>query len=214
MQLIKENWPTLTSSPRLTATKYWIPPFCPPPTKISIKKKKFPHKRFLWSFGPSPLFTKGEGRKLCGKTERNERAGSCILAVKRKGEFECICQKRKICVVSERSGSCILNIFIRSMFKTRNTMEKGHIFFFGFWLELLLEAGGRSRGKLLNRQNMLSVMKDICWWSLKRVCVSNLTLVGTACLNTSLCKLNVQITGKSFSLIRPPIIAVIKKGKS
>ena len=61
---------------------------------------------------------------------------------------------------------------------------------------------------------MLSVMKDICWWSLKRVCVSNLTLVGTACLNTSLCKLNVQITGKSFSLICPPIIAVIKKGKS
>ena len=143
LQLIKENLTKLDKFPPLYCHKILNPTFLSPPTKISIKKKKFPHKRFLWSFGPSPLFTKGEGRKLCGKTERNERAGSCILAVKRKGEFECICQKRKICVVSERSGSCILNIFIRSMFKTRNTMEKGHIFFFGFWLELSVKSRGQ-----------------------------------------------------------------------
>ena len=65
-----------------------------------------------------PLQKGGVARKLCGKVERNKRAGSCILAIKRVGEFECICQKRKIYVVPERSGGCILNIFIRSMLKT------------------------------------------------------------------------------------------------
>ena len=104
--------------PPLNYHKILNPPFCPP-TRILIKKvPPLTSSMKFWS----PHFYKRWGRKRCGKSERNKRAGSCILAVKRKGEFECICQKRKICVVSERSGSCILNIFIRSMFKTWNTM--------------------------------------------------------------------------------------------
>ena len=44
---------------------------------------------------PLPVLQRGQegegSRKLCGKTENNKRAGSCILAIKRKWEFECIC---------------------------------------------------------------------------------------------------------------------------
>ena len=33
----RKNWPTLTSSPHWTTTKYWILPFLVPPTRISEK---------------------------------------------------------------------------------------------------------------------------------------------------------------------------------
>ena len=68
-------------------------------------------------------------RKPCGKTERNKRAGSCILAVKMVGEFDCICYKRKICVVSEESGSCILNIFYKKYVQNlKYNVKRANIF--------------------------------------------------------------------------------------
>ena len=60
---------------------------------------------------------------------------------------------------SERSSNCILQFFIRSTFKTRNTMEKILV---SILFILILSAGNRGVGLfLLNGQNPLSVTKVI-----------------------------------------------------
>ena len=57
----RKNWPTLTSSPHWTTTKYWILPFLVPPTRISEKIPPPPLTCLVWNRG-SP-FTKGEGEE-------------------------------------------------------------------------------------------------------------------------------------------------------
>ena len=72
---LRKNWPTLTSSPQWTATKYWIPPFYPP-TRISEKIPPINMSRLKsWS----PPFTKGGGgRKGGGEGRGNYETHSII----------------------------------------------------------------------------------------------------------------------------------------
>ena len=83
---------------------------------------------------------------------------------------EDICWCKSYCITTRNklSGGCVLQIFTRSTFKTWNKMYKEHVFLFDFgwsWY-CLLGTGGRGVG-LLNGQNLLSVTKVICRWSLK-----------------------------------------------
>ena len=55
---LRENWPTLTSSAHRTTTKFWIPPFFVPATRIS-RKILPPLTCFLWNLGSYAM------RKLC-----------------------------------------------------------------------------------------------------------------------------------------------------
>ena len=57
---LTKNWPTMTSSPHWTTTKYWTPPpFCS--SYLNFRKNLPPLTCLLWNLGSSP-FTKVRGR--------------------------------------------------------------------------------------------------------------------------------------------------------
>ena len=55
---LRKNWPTFTSSPHWTTTKYWIPSFVPP-TRIS--ENNSPHWHFSFDILVHPFTKKGGG---------------------------------------------------------------------------------------------------------------------------------------------------------
>ena len=91
----------------------------------------------------------------------------------------CWCKSSYKTTRNKRSGGCILQIFIRSSFKTWNTMSKRvcifHLFLVGIPSILILSIKNRWEvgGGLLNGQNLLSVTKVICWQSFSVCAGSN-----------------------------------------